>query len=120
MLFWRHLFFRQPCCSGSPESLMFHFPLHVGSPGLLSNPATASPAMQELEGRQVGGLVVEPYEAARPQQRHHLGGLGVVGGHVPGGGLNEILQAELVSAAGSRVFFGIGLLLCGNGVQTAS
>ena len=99
---------------------MLHFPLNVGSPRLLAHPAAAAAAVQHLKRWQVGGLIVEPYKAAGPQQRHHLGGLGAVVGHVPACGLIKILPAEPVPAAGSPVFFGIGLLLCRNGVQTAS
>ena len=99
---------------------MLNFPLHVGSPGLLAHPAASAAAVKHLEGRQVAGLVVESHKAARPKKRHHLGGLGAVVGHVPEFGLDEILSAETVPAAGSPVFFGIGLLLCRNGVQTAS
>ena len=62
---------------------MLNFPLHVGSPGLLAHPAASAAAVKHLEGRQVAGLVIEPHKAARLQQRHHLGGLGAVVGHVP-------------------------------------
>ena len=99
---------------------MLDFPLHVGSPGLLAHPAAPPAAVKHLEGRQVAGLVVESHEAARLQQRHHLGGLGAVVGHVPRREIGAILLAEQAQAVGSPVFFGIGLLLCRNGVQTAS
>ena len=62
---------------------MLNFPLHVGSPGLLAHPAASAAAVKHLERRQVAGLVVESHKAARLQQRHHLGGLGAVVGHVP-------------------------------------
>ena len=102
------------------QALMLNFPLHVGSPGLLAHPAAPPAAVKHLEGRQVAGLVVESHEAARLQKRHHLGGLGAVVGHVPRRGIGAILLAEQAQAVGSPVFFGIGLLLCRNGVQTAS
>ena len=68
---------------------MLNFPLHVGSPGLLAHPAASAAAVKHLEGRQVAGLVVESHKAARLQQRHHLGGLGAVVGHVPRRELNK-------------------------------
>ena len=70
---------------------MLNFPLNMGTPGLLAHPAAAPAAVQNLKGWEVGRLVVEPHEAARSQQRHHLGSLGAVGGHVPRYGLVEIL-----------------------------
>ena len=62
---------------------MLNFPLHMGSPGLLAHPAASAAAVKHLEGWQVAGLVVDSHKAARLQQRHHLGGLGAVVGHVP-------------------------------------
>lgn len=61
---------------------MLHFPLHKLPPGLLTHPATSTPALDQLKRWQVSGLVVEGHEGSRPQQRHHLGGFGAVIRHV--------------------------------------
>jgi hypothetical protein len=47
---------------------MGHFPLHQTPPCLLPHPAAASPALDQLKGRQVVGMVAEPHEGAGPQQ----------------------------------------------------
>mgnify|MGYP004112740079 CR=1 len=59
--------------SGSSETFVFHFPVHVLAPGLLAHPAASTSALNQLERWQVGGLVLQGHEGARPQQRHHLG-----------------------------------------------
>ena len=53
------------------EALVLHFPLHVLAPGLLPHEAPAAPAMDHLERRQIGGVVVEGREAAGRQQLEH-------------------------------------------------
>ena len=53
------------------EALMLHFPLNMLAPGLLTNQAAATAAVDHLKGRQVGGVIVEGGEAARRQQFEH-------------------------------------------------
>ena len=73
--------------SGSSEAIVFHFPVHVLTPGLLAHPAASTTALNQLKRRQVGGLVLQGHEGARPQQRHHLGWSWKVVGHVLSGEL---------------------------------
>jgi len=49
-----------------------HLPVHSQSPGLLTHPAAASLALDQLEGGQVVGMVLEEHETAGVQQGHHL------------------------------------------------
>ena len=58
-------------------------PIARGIPRIAGAPSSVPRGNEELEGRQVAGLVIEPHKAARQQQRHHLGGFGAVVGHVP-------------------------------------
>ena len=51
---------------------MGHLPVHPPSPGLLAHPAAAAVALDQLEGGQVVGMVVEEHETAGAQQCHHL------------------------------------------------
>ena len=52
--------------SGSSEAIVFHFPVHVLTPGLLAHPAASTAALNQLKGRQVFGLVFQGHEGARP------------------------------------------------------
>ena len=47
---------------------MLNFPLNVLSPGLLTHPAQASTAFDDLEGREILGVVVESYERSRCEE----------------------------------------------------
>ena len=51
---------------------MGHLPVHPPSPGLLAHPAASALALDQLEGGQVVGMVVEEHETAGAQQCHHL------------------------------------------------
>ena len=53
------------------QALMLHFPLHVFAPGLLTHEAAAAAALDHLERRQIGGVIVEGGEAAGLQQLEH-------------------------------------------------
>ena len=75
--------------SGSSEPLVFHFPVHVLAPGLLAHPAASTSTLDQLEWRQVGGLILQRDKRARPEQRHHLGGSWTVVGHVLTGELER-------------------------------
>jgi hypothetical protein len=41
------------------EAAMLHFPLNVLSPGLLTDPAQASPTFDHLKGGEILGVVIE-------------------------------------------------------------
>lgn len=47
---------------------MLNFPLNVLSPGLLTHPAQASTAFDDLEGREVLRVVVESHEGSRCEE----------------------------------------------------
>ena len=51
---------------------MGNFPVHKGTPALLPHPAAATTAVDELEGRQIPGLVQQPHKTAGPQQLKHV------------------------------------------------
>ena len=65
----------------SPQAAVRNFPLHMLSPGLLTDPASTAMAMQHLERWEIGRLVVQHHESPRAEQRNHLGGLEVVFRH---------------------------------------
>ena len=61
--------------SGSGGQLTVgNFPVDELTPGLLANPAAASPALNELKRGKVGGLVDQPHKRAGSEQLHHVGG----------------------------------------------
>ena len=51
---------------------MGHLPVHSKSPGLLTHPAASSLALDQLEGGQVVGVIMEEHETAGAQQMHQL------------------------------------------------
>ena len=59
------------------ELVVLDLPLHEGAPGLLLDPAAPSAAAQQLERRQIRGLIAQFHEAARLQQLDHLRVMGV-------------------------------------------
>jgi hypothetical protein len=58
--------------AGGQEAAVGHLPVHPQSPGLLAHPAAAAVALDQLEGGQVVGMVVEEHETAGVKQGHHL------------------------------------------------
>ena len=65
---------------------MFHLPLHMLSPGLLSHLAETAPAFDHLEGGKIAGVVLDGDEGAGVQKFHHIARLWAVawvllGGH---------------------------------------
>ena len=47
---------------------MLNFPLNVLSPGLLTHPAEAATTFDDLEGREILGVVVESHERSRCEE----------------------------------------------------
>ena len=53
---------------------MFHLPLHMLPPGLLSHLAETAPAFDHLEGGKIAGVVLDGDEGAGVQEFHHVAG----------------------------------------------
>ena len=77
---------------------MGHLLLNKLSPGLLSDPAAAATAMDQLERGQVLGMVRQTNKGSRPEQLKHLAWLPVMG--AAGTGLD--LRCCLQRTGGSR------------------
>ena len=95
-------------------------PIARGIPRIAGAPSSVrrgSEAPGRAVGRRAGCLVAQSSPAATAAPPWRVGGGGLTR---PSTRIEEILQAEHVPAAGSPDFFGIDLLLCRNGVQTAS
>tara|TARA_Y100000746_G_scaffold112684_1_gene96303 strand:+ start:409 stop:780 length:372 start_codon:yes stop_codon:yes gene_type:complete len=65
---------------------MFHFPLHVLSPRLLSNRAASTSTFDHLEGGEIVGVIFDGDEGSGMQEFHHVERAGPVpwlllGGH---------------------------------------
>ena len=95
-------------------------PIARGIPMIAGAPSSVRRGSEEpgkAAGRRAGYRAAQscPAAIAAPPWRVWGGGW-----TRPSTRIEEILQAEQAPAGGSPDFFGIGLLLCRNGVQTAS